>query len=46
MAGQHWGERADEPSRLENVIIGVVSTGLALGYTGLLVLLAAGFLRA
>ena len=46
MAGQHWGERDDGPSRLENAIVGAVSTGLTLGYVGLLLLLAVGFLRA
>ena len=46
MAGQHWEERGGQPSRLENALIGVVSTGLTLGYIGLLLLLGISFLRA
>ncbi len=46
MVGQHWGERDGKPSPLENAIVAVVSTGLALGYLVLLLLLAVSFLQA
>jgi hypothetical protein len=30
MAGQHWGERGGEPSKLETVTIGVLGTVAAI----------------
>ena len=45
MAGQHWGERDQKPSPVENAI-GIFSTIATLGFYGGLVLAAVALLRA
>jgi hypothetical protein len=46
MAGQHWGERNDKPSRLENTLVGILSTIAAVLVYGGLALMVLALLRA